>query len=143
MAHIKKEETRTKEQMQEEVLAAFEELANVTKACKKAKVPRRTFYNWLKEEEFNKQFEEALEICIGVLEDEATRRAIEGTLKPVYHQGVKIGSIREYSDTLLIVLLKARAPQKYKDRVANEHSGPNGKAIPVETKHTVVFKKMS
>lgn len=143
MARIKRKEDRTKEQQQEDVLTAFEASAHITKACKKAKVPRRTFYNWLKEDDFKKQFEEALEISIGVLEDEATRRAIEGTLKPVYHQGIQVGTVREYSDTLLMFLLKGKAPQKYKDRVANEHSGPNGKPIPVESKHTVVFKKMS
>jgi hypothetical protein len=39
------------------------------------------------------------------LEDEALRRA------------------KDKSDTLLIFLLKARRPEKYKDRISTEHSG--------------------
>jgi hypothetical protein len=117
MAQLKKlRDLRTKKKQQQDVLNAFEQYANISRACKKAKVPRRTFYNWLEEEDFRKQYEKSEAIAVGVLEDEATRRAIEGTLKPVFHKGKKIGSIREYSDTLTIVLLKARAPHKYKDR---------------------------
>jgi len=31
-------------------------------------------------------------------------------LKPVYYQGEQCGEVREYSDTLLIFILKARDP---------------------------------
>jgi hypothetical protein len=34
--------------------------------------------------------------------------------------------VREYSDTLLIFLLKGARPQKYRDNVRQEVSGPNG-----------------
>ena len=44
------------------------------------------------------------------------RRASEGTLKPVFYQGKMCGEIREYSDTLLIFLLKARRPETYRER---------------------------
>src|SRR6516225_7362240 len=36
-----------------------------------------------------------------VLEPEAIRRAVDGVDKPVYHQGQQVGTVREYSDTLL------------------------------------------
>ena len=52
-----------------------------------------------------------------VLEDEALRRARDGTDKPIYQGGKKVGSVREYSDTLLIFLLKARNPAKYRERI--------------------------
>jgi hypothetical protein len=33
----------------------------------------------------------------------------------VFHQGREIGAIREYSDTLLVFMLKARRPAKFRD----------------------------
>lgn len=125
MAHIKRSIVKQRQR----VLSFYEETANIKRSCKSAKVPRRTFYNWLKDEEFRKQFDESGAMALGVLEDEATRRAIEGTLKPVFQQGKKVGTIREYSDTLIIVLLKARAPHKYKERFASELTGKDGKEL--------------
>ncbi|OOQ57160.1 hypothetical protein BC343_16705 [Mucilaginibacter pedocola] len=42
--------------------------------------------------------------------------AIHGTDKPVYHGGKLIGKVKDYSDTLLMFLLKAKRPETYKDR---------------------------
>ena len=73
------------------------------------------------------------------LEQEAKRRAVDGTVKPVFHQGRLVTDaagnpmgIREYSDTLLIFLLKARKPDTYRDNVKHEVSGPGGGPIPTE-----------
>lgn len=57
------------------------------------------------------------------MEDEAFRRAVNGTEKPVYQGKELVGHVREYSDTLMIFMLKARRPEKFKDRVASEISG--------------------
>jgi hypothetical protein len=35
----------------------------------------------------------------------------------------RVGKVREYSDTLTIFLLKAHAPDKYRDNAKVEHSG--------------------
>lgn len=56
------------------------------------------------------------------MENEARRRAVEGTLRPVFHGGAQVGEVREYSDTLLIFLLKAHDP-KYRDKQQIEYSG--------------------
>lgn len=56
------------------------------------------------------------------MEQEAFRRAVEGTEKPVFgSMGFRMGSgeigrVREYSDTLLIFLLKGARPEKYRER---------------------------
>lgn len=50
------------------------------------------------------------------MEAEAWRRGKTGVLKPVYQGGKKVGSVREYSDTLLIFMLKGTRPEKYRDR---------------------------
>jgi len=138
MARLKRGETRTKREQPDELLTLFEDTANITVACKKLRIPRRTHYNWMKEEGYAKRFDASAKLALGVLEDEANRRATIGVKKNVYYKGLKIDTITEYSDTLLIVLLKALAPEKYKDRVSAEHSGPGGK--PIETNNTTVIK---
>ena len=82
-----------------------------------AGIDRGTHYDWLqKDPEYRAQFERAQEVAIQALEDEAVRRAYEGVERPVYQGGEKVGVIREYSDTLLIFLLKGARPQKYRER---------------------------
>jgi len=95
---------------------------NVTRACEAIDVARLTAYRWREDDpEFAADWERAKAAGLDALEDEATRRAFEGNDKPVYQQGQNVGTIREYSDTLAIFLLKGGKPEKYKDRV--EHSG--------------------
>lgn len=112
-----KKETRSVKKRQDDFLAAFVEFVSVTRACKKAKIPRQTVYDWKKNSpEFKKRYDEATNLALQALEDEAVRRAYEGVNKPVFQGGAKVGTIKEYSDTLMIVLLKARAPEKYRER---------------------------
>jgi len=99
-------------------LACLSETCSVKKACIRARIGRRTAYDWRdKHPDFAKRWDAALDVGITVLEDEVVRRAYEGVLKPVYQQGVRVGSIREYSDTLLIFHLKAHRPKKYRDNI--------------------------
>ena len=74
---------------------------------------------------FAKAWDEAVELGTRHLEDEAVRRAAEGTLKPVFHQGQQCGVIREFSDTLLIFMLKARDP-RYREHASLSVTGANG-----------------
>jgi len=86
---------------------------------------RETFYTWRSQDDaFKKAWEEAWEAGTQALEEEARRRAAEGVDRPVYQQGKLVGVVREYSDTLLIFLLKGRRPDVYRDRL--EHSGQVG-----------------
>lgn len=83
-----------------------------------------TAYRWRTEDEaFARAWDEAKAIGLDALEDEATRRAFEGCDKPVFHQGVKCGTIREYSDTLAIFLLKGGKPEKYRENSKVELHG--------------------
>lgn len=106
-------------------LKALEENGgNITAACKTARYARQTAYEARERDPaFAKAWDEAVERGIDALEDEALRRAHNGTLKPVFYRGEKCGSVREYSDTLLIFMLKAKRPLKFRDNVAIEHSG--------------------
>jgi hypothetical protein len=51
-------------------------------------------------------------------EEELRRRAIDGWEEPRFYQGRYCGSVRRYSDTALIVLLKSLAPEKYRESVS-------------------------
>ncbi len=62
--------------------------------------------------------EVAHRMALGVLEDEVTRRAVEGWEEPVgWYKGKAGGTVRRYSDTLLIFKLKGELPQKYAERL--------------------------
>lgn len=112
-----KRDSRSKKKVQEDFLAQIEVTGNVTIACKKAKVPRKTIYNWLgNDADFKVLYEVSVIIGIELLEDEAQRRALHGVKKPIYQGGKKVGYVQEYSDTLLIFLLKGKKPEVYKDR---------------------------
>ncbi len=92
-------------------------MANITKACEAVGISRRVVYQWQeKDEAFSLSFNEANAIATEHLEAEAWKRATRGTKKPVYQGGQLVGHIKEKSDTLLIFLLKARNPAKYRDK---------------------------
>ncbi len=100
----------------EAFFAALAETANVSKACAAVAVSRRTAYNWREADPgFAAGWDRAMKAAVLGLEDEAHRRAFEGVDKPVFYQGDECGTIREYSDTLAIFLLKAHNPEKYRE----------------------------
>jgi hypothetical protein len=105
----------------------------VSKACKAAGISRMTAYRYRENDPvFKDQWDEAIDIAVENMEAEAQRRAVEGVLKPVYQKGTKVGTVREYSDTLLIFLLKAHKPKKYRDNATIEHTGAGGGPIDVK-----------
>lgn len=113
-------------------LAAFVSCARIAKAARQARIPRALHYRWMEEDpDYARAFERATPIAAGLLEDEAMRRAHEGTKRAIYYQGEKIGYEFEYSDTLLMFLLRALLPKRYGDRTAIQHSGPEGGPIDV------------
>ena len=98
-------------------LAAIAESGNVTSASKLSGIARKTHYNWMQEDEaYAAAYREALEEAAENLEREARRRAVQGTDKPVFYKGEECGAVREYSDTLLIFLLKGAMPDKYSEK---------------------------
>lgn len=102
-------------------LAALAATGNVSGSARSAGVGRRTAYDRrAADESFAAAWGEAMETACDALEAEARRRAHDGVRKPVYQGGKKVGEIREYSDTLLIFLLKGRRREVFGDRVKNE-----------------------
>lgn len=108
----------------------FMQTGHIGKTCQILGMVPRTLHHWKsKDPEFAAEFEMAERVALMLLEDAAVERAMYGIEKPVYQGGKLAGYVREYSDTLLIVLLKARAPHKYKERFSGELTGPDGKPL--------------
>ena len=107
---------RHSQRIRERLIKEFRRVGRVDLACAAAGVDRTSHYVWLKNDpEYRKSFEEAREEACGLLEDEAVRRAYRGTLKPISIGG-KIVMVTEFSDQLLIFLLKCRNPRVFGER---------------------------
>jgi len=118
-------------------LAAYRLTCSITKAAKAAGVRREAHYRLMERSpDYKVAFNEATVIAADALEDEALRRGREGLLKPKFYHGelvmvpknpadpeckVFVPYLeREYSDQLLITVLKAKKPEQYRDRVEHE-----------------------
>ena len=96
-------------------LAAFRITACLSKAAQAARIGRRRHYHWLEQDpDYRLAFEQAKLEVVGELEDEAVRRACGGWLEPVFYQGRQCGTMRRYSDRLLMFLLKGWRPERYR-----------------------------
>ena len=68
--------------------AALAETAQVGKACAAVGISRRTAYYWRKNDgDFANAWDEALQVGVSALEDEAIRRGHDGVDEPLTHQG--------------------------------------------------------
>lgn len=115
--------TRT-DRARETFLAVLADTCNVSEAARKAGIGRSSAYEWREDDPtFAAAWDQAEQEAADKLEREAWRRAVEGTDKPVTFQGAITATYKEYSDRMLELLLKAHRPDKFKERVANEHSG--------------------
>lgn len=121
-----------------ERLSAFchvlSETCNVGRACKAIEISRQTAYRWRGEmPEFAEAWDQAMKIGVTALEDEVHRRAFEGFDKPIVHQGVIMDTVKEYSDTLAIFLLKAHNPDKYRERSTVDQNIAGNMSVTVVT----------
>lgn len=93
---------------------------SVSAACRAEKIGRATYYEWRKDDPaFAAAADAAIEEGTDRLEDVARRRA------------------EKESDTLLIFLLKARRPERYRETMRHEMTGAGGGPI------RVVFERVT
>lgn len=99
-------------------LAELAKAPNVAEACRVAGIDRTTAYSHKHEDpDFSDAWDSALELSMDKAEAELYRRAVEGTTRPVYQGGEMVGHLQEYSDTLLIFMLKSRRRATYGERL--------------------------
>lgn len=97
----------------------------ITKAAKYAGVHVSVIYQQKKiHPTLTEDMELALEKYRDILENEARRRGVEGTVKDIYYQGEVVGEERQYSDRLLEMLLKKERPHEFRER--KEITGAGG-----------------
>lgn len=111
-------------------LAAFRDTGNVRLSCDAARVDRATAYARRQTHPgFAAAWDAAREDAADRLEEEARRRAYDGVDEPVFGSlgagsgSGEVGTVRKYSDTLLIFLLKGARPEKYREHHRHEHVG--------------------
>ncbi len=112
-------------------LAALAKRGNISDACKAARIHRSTAYDHQQsDEQFAAAWLVALDEGADVLEAEAHRRSVSGLVRkkftkdgdPIIDPATGKQYVElEYSDTLLIFLLKGARPEKYRDRVDHDH----------------------
>ena len=122
---------KTLQLKREAFLAAYAEVGTITHAAELAGVTRNSHYDWMNDQEYVERFREAEKQACDRLEQEVRRRAVEGVLEPVFYQGQECGTVRKYSDTLLIFATKGALPQKYRENVSMELTGADGGPVDV------------
>ncbi len=137
---------RTRAQ-QDAFLEQFAAIGVITAACKLVGIDRQRHYEWMaasdKYPDYAERFANAVEEAADRAEAEMVRRGIQGWEEPVYGKlpgretgfGV-IGSRRLFSDRMLELCLKARRPEKFRERM--EHTGAGGGAIKMDVDLTKV-----
>jgi hypothetical protein len=122
-----------KQRRQRVFLAAFAATGSVKEAAAAAGVYEKTPYRWVKDDAVYRAALEGIEEDVGqTLENEAIRRAHEGVARPVMYKGKPVRTGRgnsrilyetEYSDQLLLALLKRFRPALYRERTQTEVTG--------------------
>lgn len=129
---------RGRKMKQAAFLKAFAKCGVVTRAAEAVGIDRHLHAHWMRDDpEYAEAFADAQEQAADMLEAEAVRRATQGVMRLKFHNGEPIidpqtgqqYAENEYSDTLLIFLLKGARPAKFRER--REISGPDGGPIPI------------
>lgn len=106
---------------QQNFLVAIRRTGNITRAAEEAAVARSAHYDWMNDPGYAEQFRDAMEEARDRLEAECWRRAVEGVEEPTgWYQGAAGGTIRKYSDSLLMFLTKAARPERFRENYALE-----------------------
>ncbi len=101
-------------------------------AAEAVKIDRRLHYRWLDEDNvYAKAFQRAKLEAADVLEAEAVRRARDGVVEAVYHDGEVVGYQLRYSDGLMLGALRAKHPD-WREKIAAELTGKDGEPIRVQ-----------
>lgn len=117
---------------QRRFLTCFSGTGNVLQSSRAAKIGATQHYRWMAEDPtYPSRFREAQRLAICALEDEAIRRGHEGVKRLVRYKGrpVKLSDgtylfETEYSDNLLMFLLKSYDRERFGDKTENTF-GPN------------------
>jgi hypothetical protein len=104
-------------------LAAYAKSAIILTSAQEAGISRQTVYDWLEHDQaFSLAYHRAKEDARDIIRAEILRRGKDGWDEPVYQLAQYAGTVRKYSDTLLIFHAKMLMPE-YREKQQIEHSG--------------------
>lgn len=124
-------------------LEAYLEHGVIGSAAEAIGISRSRHYEWLEDLErfpdYGARFADTHENAVDRLELEALRRGREGVEEPVFGKKYDelgrpcgsevVGHIRRYSDRMLELMLKARRPGVFRERVSAELTGAGGQPL--------------
>lgn len=115
----------------------------VTAAADTAGLDRSHLYKRKNEDPgFAEQWATAIDRFADTLEEAARLRAVEGTDKGIYHQGELVATEKQYSDSLLLAMLRAKR-KEYGDKSKIELTGADGGALKVEESPTAIARSIA
>lgn len=105
------------ENYKESFLSHLQSTGIVKKALDKSGLPVHVAYRLKKtDKDFAKAWDMAVDMSMDLLEGEAYRRAFKGVQEPVFRKDGQVGTVTKYSDQLLMFLMKAHDPAKYREK---------------------------
>jgi hypothetical protein len=115
--------TATRPDWCERFLRFLASTGNVTASARLTPIDRSTVTKLRQRNaQFRRDYKRAKRDAVDAMEHEARKRAVKGTLVPIYQNGRRVGYKVERSDALLMFMLKAERPEKFKDRSTVEHA---------------------
>jgi hypothetical protein len=90
-------------------------MGSIRAAAEAAAITPTQHYKWIENDPaYWEAFSDAQMKVADALQDQVTDRAMGGWLEPVFYRGRQCGTIQHHSDRLLMLLLKAGMPEKYR-----------------------------
>ncbi|MBF0185326.1 MAG: hypothetical protein HQM06_13200 [Magnetococcales bacterium] len=84
----------------------------VRRAAEVSGTTRKSLYTYrTSDPDFAEAWDIALQDFADRLEEAAHSRAVDGYEEPVFQGGQQVGTVRKYSDSLLLAMLRARRPE--------------------------------
>lgn len=131
-------------------IKAIENGESVSAAAESLGLDRGQLYRWRQDDaDFDDAWVRAWSAGADHLEEEAIRRAVDGVEKPVFRGGEVVGHVRDYSDSMLMFLLKARRPELFASmptktsRTGEKTADENGGSIGKNRKNNKVVGRMA
>ena len=136
---------------QRRFLAAYCHCGIISKAARIAKVHPKLHFQWVTKDKppkflYRNAWKLVKQIAADYLEEEARRRALEGVQRLVFYKGKPLKDPRtgkyylehEFSDSLMMFLLKANAPKKFRENSSVEIGGKKGQPIQYDIHHDLM-----
>ena len=102
-------------------LKTLAQCGNAAEAARFAGISKSRLYRMRStDRDFAEAWAIALEEATDRLTNEAIRRAVRGVEEVKYFKGEPVGTVRKYSDQLLMFLLRAHKPEIYGKQAVNE-----------------------